>query len=53
MAQTTDNVGMAHTVERDCFVLEILNQRSFQLSVRRLVKKHVERLDHDCGGRAR
>src|SRR5205085_11908476 len=38
---------MAHGVERNRFVLKILDQRAFQLGIRRALQARVERFDHN------
>src|SRR5437016_14064301 len=42
MAEATDNVGMAHAIERNCLVLKILNQRELDLSVVIALQQHGE-----------
>src|SRR5216683_324101 len=52
MAQPVDNVWMAHAIKRDCVVLKITYQRMFEVSIGRVLKKHVQGLDDHGGGRA-
>ena len=46
MAKATDNVGMADTIERDCLVLKILNQRPLEFGVLIALQKNVECFDY-------
>jgi hypothetical protein len=38
---------MAHTIERDCFVLKVRDERALQLEVGRVLQVEIERLDDD------
>src|SRR5438046_4957003 len=46
MAKATDNVGMADTIEGDCLVLKILNQRPLEFGVLIALQQNVECFDY-------
>ena len=48
MTQAADDVWMTHAIERDGFVLEVGNQRVFEIFIGRVLQKHVQRLDDYC-----
>ncbi len=52
VAQTIDHVRMAHAIQRHRFVLKIRNERSFKLSVGRVLKIKIQRFDDDRARRA-
>ena len=47
MTQATDDVGMAHSIERHGFVLKILNQRLFKFGVLVTLEQNIQGLDDD------
>ncbi len=47
MTQAADDMRVAHTIERDCFVLKILNQGAFQLGILIALKQNIKGLDHN------
>ena len=50
--EATDDIGMSHSIEGHRFILEVCNQRLFELDIRRVIEIHVQRLDDDSSGSA-
>src|SRR5258708_3245761 len=46
MTKATDNVGMADTIERDCLVLKILNQRPLKFGVLIALQQNIKCFDY-------
>src|SRR5690349_17693712 len=47
MPEPADDVGMAHAIERNCFVLKVLNQGALEIEVLISLQENIQRLDHD------
>ena len=47
VAEATDDVRMANAIERDRFILKILNQRAFEIRILITLKQDVEGFDDD------
>src|SRR6266498_2258021 len=52
VAKTADDVWMSHAIEGNRFVLEVGNKRVFELPIRSVLQKHIERFDNNCFGSA-
>src|ERR1044072_7552286 len=48
MAQTTDDVGLARPVERDGFILKILDESLFEFRILVALQQNIQRLDDDA-----
>ena len=46
MTKATDNVGMADTIEGDCLVLKILNQRTLEFGILIALQQNVKCFDY-------
>src|SRR5688572_13638015 len=49
VSEPADDVWMTNTIQSDCLVLKILNQRAFQVQVGRTLQKSVKGFNNHCG----
>src|SRR5687768_15435799 len=49
VSEPADYVWMTHTIQSDCLVLKILNQRALQIQVGRTLQESVKRFNDHCG----
>src|SRR5437763_13622965 len=47
VTKAADDVGMADTIERNCFILKILDESLFEISILITLKQHVQSFDDD------
>src|SRR5437588_1865272 len=47
VTKAADDVGMADTIERNCFSLKILDESLFEISILITLKQHVQSFDDD------
>src|SRR5689334_22823497 len=52
VSETIDDVRMTNAIERDCFVLKIINQRPLEIRIGLALEIQIQRLDHDRAWRA-